>query len=67
MTAGPGTSDEEELLTPAEVAELFRVDSKTVRRWAASGRLPSIRTPGGHRRFRAEDVRRKLEDSGATG
>lgn len=39
------------LLTPAEVAVLFRVDTKTVSRWAASGRLQSIRTPGGHHRF----------------
>ena len=39
----------ERLLTPGEVAALFRVDPKTVTRWAASGRITSIRTPGGHR------------------
>jgi len=39
----------ERLLTPGEVASLFRVDPKTVTRWAASGRITSIRTPGGHR------------------
>ncbi|MDV6012646.1 BldC family transcriptional regulator [Haloechinothrix sp. LS1_15] len=44
------------LLTPGEVAELFRVDPKTVTRWAASGRIGSIRTPGGHRRFRESEV-----------
>ena len=37
----------ERLLTPGEVAALFRVDPKTVTRWAASGRITSIRTPGG--------------------
>ena len=37
------------LLTPAEVAALFRVNPKTVTRWAAAGRISSIRTPGGHR------------------
>src|SRR5262249_58425519 len=42
----------ERLLTPGEVAALFRVDPKTVTRWAASGRISSIRTPGGHRRVR---------------
>lgn len=45
-----------ELLTPSEVAEMFRVDTKTVSRWANSGKLPSIRTLGGHRRFRRADV-----------
>jgi excisionase family DNA binding protein len=49
-----------DLLTPGEVARLFRVDPKTVTRWAAQGRLPSIRTPGGHRRFRAADVHKLL-------
>jgi len=46
----------ERLLTPVEVAALFRVDPKTVTRWAASGRIASIRTPGGHRRFEAGSV-----------
>jgi excisionase family DNA binding protein len=44
------------LLRPAEVARLFRVDRKTVVRWAASGRLPSLRTPGGHFRFDAATI-----------
>jgi excisionase family DNA binding protein len=44
------------LLTPGQVAALFRVDPKTVTRWAAAGRLASIRTPGGHRRFRQSEV-----------
>jgi excisionase family DNA binding protein len=49
------------LLTPGEVATLFRVDPKTVTRWAAAGRISSIRTPGGHRRFRESEVRALLE------
>ena len=48
------------LLTPGEVATLFRVDPKTVTRWAAAGRIGSIRTPGGHRRFRESEVRTLL-------
>ena len=48
------------LLTPGEVAQLFRVDPKTVTRWAAAGRINSIRTPGGHRRFRESEVRALL-------
>ena len=50
----------DELLTPAEVAALFRVDPKTVTRWAKAGKLTSIRTLGGHRRYRAAEVRALL-------
>jgi excisionase family DNA binding protein len=50
----------ERLLTPGEVAALFRVDPKTVTRWPASGRISSIRTPGGHRRYRESEVRALL-------
>ena len=46
----------ERLLTPAEVAAMFRVDPKTVTRWAKAGKLTSIRTLGGHRRYRAAEV-----------
>ena len=53
---------EHELLTPSEVAVLFRVDPKTVTRWARAGRISAIRTIGGHRRFRASEVHRFLED-----
>jgi len=49
------------LLTPAEVADLFRVDPKTVTRWAAAGRLGSIRTPGGHRRFGESEIRALID------
>jgi excisionase family DNA binding protein len=52
--------DAQSLLTPAEVAALFRVDPKTVTRWASAGRIGSIRTPGGHRRFRESEVRSML-------
>lgn len=50
------------LLTPAEVAALFRVNPKTVTRWARAGKIAAIRTLGGHRRFRASEIRRCLED-----
>jgi excisionase family DNA binding protein len=48
------------LLTPSEVAALFRVDPKTVTRWATSGKLTSIRTLGGHRRYRESEIRALL-------
>lgn len=44
------------LLTPAEVATLFRVDPKTVTRWAQAGKLNAVRTLGGHRRYRVTEV-----------
>ncbi len=47
----------EELLTPAEVAAMFRVNPKTVTRWARAGKISAIRTLGGHRRFRASEIR----------
>jgi excisionase family DNA binding protein len=53
--------DNDELLTPSEVAKLFRVDPKTVTRWAKAGKLSSIRTLGGHRRYRAGEVRDLLD------
>ena len=59
MTTSPRTTiEDEELLTPAEVAAMFRVDPKTVTRWAKAGKLSSIRTLGGHRRYRASEVAR---------
>ena len=57
------TDDEGRLLTPSEVASLFRVDPKTVTRWAKSGKLSSIRTLGGHRRYYESEVRDLLEKS----
>lgn len=54
--------DDDQLLTSAEVAELFRVAPKTIWRWAHAGKLPSIRTLGGHRRYRAGDIRRIFDE-----
>jgi len=54
------SSEQEVLLTPAEVASLFRVDPKTVTRWAKAGKLTSIRTLGGHRRYKESEVKSLL-------
>ncbi|WP_306367731.1 helix-turn-helix domain-containing protein [Nocardiopsis sp. CC223A] len=55
-----------ELMTPEEVAARFRVDPKTVKRWARVGMLPSVRTPSGKYRFHREAVNRLLRQTGAT-
>ena len=62
MTVAAESEGNERLLTPGEVAALFRVDPKTVTRWASAGRIGSIRTPGGHRRFRESEVHTLLAD-----
>ncbi len=49
-------AERERLLTPAEVAAVFRVSVGTVSRWVREGKLGAVRTPGGRRLFRKEDV-----------
>lgn len=49
-----------DVLKPGDVAELFRVDPKTVTRWANAGKLASFRTPGAHRRFHWEEIKATL-------
>ena len=53
--------EQEVLLTPAEVAKLFRVDPKTVTRWAKAGKITAIRTLGGHRRYRQSEIQSLLK------
>ena len=53
-------------MTPAEVAALFRVDPKTVTRWADAGKLTAVRTLGGHRRYRQDEVQNLLVASSLT-
>jgi transcriptional regulator with GAF, ATPase, and Fis domain len=55
-----GGSSSENLLKPSEVALMFRVDPKTIVRWANTGKLTPIRTLGGHRRFLESEVSRLL-------
>jgi excisionase family DNA binding protein len=56
------TNEAPELLTPSEVAALFRVNPKTVTRWARAGRISYIKTLGGHRRFRADEIRKLVSE-----
>lgn len=61
--SGRTVPDAERLLTPAEVAAIFRVDPKTVTRWARDGRLTAVRTLGGHRRYRETEVLALLREA----
>ncbi len=54
------------LLRTREVALLFEVSERAVTDWATKGRIPSIRTPGGHRRYPAESVAQLLAAEGRT-
>ena len=52
----PTSEESETLLTPAQVAELFYVAPRTVTRWAKTGKLHALLTPGGHRRYIESEV-----------
>ena len=54
---------EGQLLRTSDVAVLFEVSERTVSEWAKRGQIPSVRTPGGHRRYPAEGIRWLLERS----
>jgi excisionase family DNA binding protein len=48
-------------LRPAEVADLLSVSPKTVSRWAKDGKLPFMKTLGGHRRYPEAEIRELLD------
>ena len=52
----PKELDESQIMTPNQVAEMLMVSPAAVRQWAAKGQIPAMTTPGGHRRFRLQDV-----------
>lgn len=49
------------LFTTSQIAERFQVDTSTVRKWVARGLLKAVTLPGGHHRFRAEDIDAMLQ------
>ncbi len=49
-----------QLLRTSDVAALFQVSERTVSEWARRGQIPAVRTPGGHRRYPAEEIRNLL-------
>jgi excisionase family DNA binding protein len=53
----------DELLRTRDVAQAFQVSERTVAEWARRGRIPSVRTPGGHRLYPADRIREILRES----
>jgi excisionase family DNA binding protein len=53
---------DDRLLTRAEVANIFQVSPSTITRWAELGKLPSVKTLGGHRRYEAKAVKALARD-----
>jgi excisionase family DNA binding protein len=53
-----------QLLRTSDVASLFQVSERTVSEWARRRRIPSVRTPGGHRRYPADQIRDLLDLNG---
>lgn len=56
----------EGMLTPKQAAAIAGVSASTVKRWAEEEGLPSVRTPGGHRRFTRSALEQWLQDRHAT-
>lgn len=49
-------ADAPTLLTPTEAAQMLAVNPKTLARWSGANKIHAVRTLGGHRRYRLEDV-----------
>ena len=58
------SNDTSEWVSLRQAADMLGVHPATVRNWADEGKLPSLRTPGGHRRFRRSDLMRYAEAQG---
>jgi excisionase family DNA binding protein len=58
LTLVPDTAEREPTLTLAAACDALGVSASTLRRWVESGRIKALRTPGGHRRFPASEIRR---------
>lgn len=65
MARGKSDRDPDELLTTRQAAEIVGVGTTSIKRWSDEGRLPAIKTAGGHRRYRRRDVERLISDQSA--
>jgi excisionase family DNA binding protein len=60
--SGKAVPDPPSYLHPAEVADILHVSPKTVSRWAKEGRLPFLKTLGGHRRYPEAEIRQLADE-----
>lgn len=58
-------STPEDLLSVSAAADLLGVHVVTIRRWTDDGKLPEVRTPGGHRRIPRAAIDRLLREGTA--
>src|SRR5207245_10077901 len=65
VTREAATMADDKLLKTADVARMFRVDPKTVTRWAVSGKISAVQTLGGHRRYYLSEIERAIEAGSA--
>ena len=59
---GKAAPDPPRYLRTTEVAAILQVSPKTVSRWATEGKLPFLKTLGGHRRYPAAEIRQLADD-----
>jgi excisionase family DNA binding protein len=62
QSSGKAAPDLPRYFHPAEVADILHVSPKTVSRWAKDGKLPFLKTLGGHRRYPAAEIRQLAEE-----
>jgi excisionase family DNA binding protein len=60
--SGKAAPEDPSYLYPAEVADILYVSPKTVSRWAKEGKLPFLKTLGGHRRYPAAEIRQLADE-----
>jgi len=66
MASGKPGRDPDELLTTRQAAEIVGVGTTSIKRWSDEGKLPAIKTAGGHRRYRRRDVERLINEHGGS-
>jgi excisionase family DNA binding protein len=60
--SGNAATDTPSYLHTVEVADILHVSPKTVSRWAKEGKLPFLKTLGGHRRYPAAEIRQLADE-----
>jgi excisionase family DNA binding protein len=60
--SGKAAPEDPPYLHPAEVADILHVSPKTVSRWATEGKLPFLKTLGGHRRYPTTEIRQLADE-----